>query len=153
MVGRFLGAGERLHCAAMSQDPIELRLEVVLGGGASDDQVDLAARDLRAELIESGFDRVELAEDVGPLPSGAKGGPMHAVGSIALALAPMVVPRLFDLLKEWRHRATGRSFKLKAVLNNRVVEVAFDGLHPDSATAAATQLMEHLRQAQAQGRE
>jgi hypothetical protein len=57
---------------------------------------------LREELRELDIDSID-AVDAGPAPAGAKGNAM-AIGSLALTLAPIVIPPLINLLQSWLSR-------------------------------------------------
>jgi hypothetical protein len=56
--------------------------------------------------------------------SGAKGDAV-TIGALALAILPLVIPKLVELLQTWVNRGQGRSVKIKVQANQRSVEIEF----------------------------
>ena len=121
--------------------PVSLLLSVSPGDGSSSDELDLAARDLRAELVESGIADAKL-DDSKPLPVGAKGTTGSILGDVVVAVMPTLLSKLFDLLRDWKARSPTRSIKLKAMIDGKRVEIAVDGTDADTV---AVNLLERLQ--------
>ena len=128
--------------AVMSpESPVSLLLSVSPGDDASSDELDLAARELRAELAESGIADAKL-DDGHALPPGAKGSTGSILGDVVVAVMPTLLSRLFDLLRDWKGRSPTRSIKLKAMIDGKRVEIAVEGA---DAETVAMNLLERLQ--------
>lgn len=135
----------------MNEPSIELLLQVSTGAGQADEELDRATRDLRDELLSAGTPRAELLESKGPPPPGAKGPVETIVGNIAVAAVSAMIPRLLEILKDWKIRAHGRSFKVRGLIDGRPSDILFDDLEANHALATA-RVIEHYRNAYAAGR-
>ncbi len=87
------------------------------------EELDRWTRELLAEVRQGGVQSAELVRDEA-LP-GTKAGGIEALGMIALQLAPALIPQLIGLLRDWSHRARGRSVKLKAKTATGELELEF----------------------------
>lgn len=95
----------------MATEPVQL--SVVVGIiGASDDQVDLASRQLGDELRRQDF--IEAAEPAtGAVVSGTKSAELTALGALAVKAAAAALPTLVTLLSAWVKRREGRYIELE----------------------------------------
>ncbi|MBN1148997.1 MAG: hypothetical protein JXA78_17195 [Anaerolineales bacterium] len=92
-----------------------LTIQVQLGLPSGDEQqLDLAARQLRGELLELELDSVELASG-GAAPQGVKGLEMDPalLGALVVSLGPLALDKLLGFLHDWAMRRQGRSVKIK----------------------------------------
>jgi hypothetical protein len=118
----------------MDDSMVSMQLRVGLGDGTPDDDLDLATRDLRLELLDAGVGEAEMPSAA--IPTGAKAGTGSVVGDLAIAVLPTLLPKLIDLLKEWRNRAEGRSIKVQAEVDGNPVEITIGGKGADADAAA-----------------
>ncbi|HXJ91895.1 MAG TPA: hypothetical protein VMT20_03330 [Terriglobia bacterium] len=79
--------------------------------GADAEDLERLSTRLREELRELDVESVETV-DTGPAPPGAKGNAL-AIGSLALTLAPIVIPPLINLLQSWLNRHEHASLTLE----------------------------------------
>src|SRR6478735_4618722 len=86
--------------ADMNESLVTLQVSVSLGERVPDDDVDLAARDLRNVLLEAGIEEVGFVPVERPLNS--KGSTRTLIKDLALAVLPALLPKVIDLLKEWK---------------------------------------------------
>jgi hypothetical protein len=127
----------------MDESAIKLKLTVSLGRGVPDDEVDLVTRDLRSQLLDAGMKRVDLA--TAALPANAKAGTGSVVGDLMLAVLPVLLPKLVELIKSWRAEAPKRSVTVRAEVNGAPVEIILDG--SDASAEAAGRLLAQLTNA------
>ena len=92
--------------------------------GADADHIDRDARQLRSELRELGLGSVELSTE--EAPAGTKSIDGLALGSLVMEVLPNAISPLIEFLKSWTLRRHGRTVKVKAVLQDRSVEMEFD---------------------------
>jgi hypothetical protein len=135
----------------MNEPSIELLLQVSTGAGESDEELDRATRDLRDELLGAGTSRAELVESKVPPPPGAKGPVEHLIGNIAVAAVSAMIPRLLEILKEWKTRSHGRGFKGRVLIDGHPSDILFDDLEANHALATA-RVIQHYRNAYVVGR-
>jgi hypothetical protein len=109
---------------------LSLRLDITTRGG-SEDELDLLTRAFRVELAELGFDARAPHGDYLP---GAKGEPI-SLAAVVLAIAPALLPKLLDYLRDWIIRAKGTNvhqIKLSTTLGGKPVNIEFSvGSKPD----------------------
>lgn len=101
-----------------------LTLGVEVEGDEED--VERATRQLRDEIRDLPIESVEL-ERGGVAPAGSKTGELLVLGSLAVQLAPLVMPPLVDFLKTWVTRKEGRSVVVKRKVGDRLVELRVNG--------------------------
>jgi hypothetical protein len=123
----------------MDETLVSFHVVVSPGDGAPDDEIDLTAHRLRSELLEVGVTSVELAAG-NERPTGAKGSTGTILGDLAVAVLPALLPKLIDLLIEWRKRASSRSVKVRAEIDGQTVEVALEGQDAAATFAAVERL-------------
>lgn len=123
----------------MNGSLVKVRLHVDLGSDASDEEVDVATHDLRSELLEGGVDQVDAVQRTAP--PGAK-GTGSIIGDIAVAVLPALLPKLIDLLKDWKGRSESRSIKVRAQVDGSPIEISIDGKGADAAAVAT--LLAHV---------
>ena len=101
----------------------KLNIEIS-AGDATDEDIDLMARQLLSELRESDVESVELAKGAAA-PSGTKSGDLVNVGSIVISALPAVLPAIVGLVQAWAARGQGRTVKFKGQIGGGVIE--FEG--------------------------
>jgi hypothetical protein len=108
----------------MSENTTELLIELSLEG---DDvaELDELTRQLRSEVGELNVDSVEQVS-AGIAPPGTKAVDLAAIGQMAVTLAPVVIPPLFDLLKSWVDRKPSTPVKIKVKVGNRTAQIEYD---------------------------
>lgn len=98
------------------------------------DQIELdeLTRQLRSEIEQLKVDAIESVS-AGEAPKGTKAVDWVLVGNLTVALAPSVIPPLFDLLKSWIDRKPSTPVKIKIkVGKNRTAQIEYD---PTKTTA------------------
>ena len=70
---------------------------------ATDEEIDLMARQLLSELRESDVESAQLAKGEAA-PPGAKSGDAVSVGSIVISALPTVLPAIVGLVRAWAAR-------------------------------------------------
>jgi hypothetical protein len=110
----------------MEGRPIDLRLNISTGDGESLEDLQVATVDLREELIEAGFAARTLPQARSGLPEKAKGATGSILGDIIVAAVPVVLPKLFAVLRSWKGRNHRRSFQLRPLTAHVPSEVLLD---------------------------
>jgi hypothetical protein len=104
-------------------DLIELEIEVSAQDIAEED-LDKLTRQLLGELHESDIESAELAKN-DAAPQGTKSIDPVTVGSIVVAVAPTVLPKLVEAVQAWVMRGQGRIVKFKGKVGGEMIE--FEG--------------------------
>jgi len=91
-------------------DQVESNIEV-RATDATEEDIDRMTRQLLSELRELDVESAELTKG-GPAPKGSKGDPI-TIGSIALVVLPVILPKVADLVQGWSTRGEGRTVKFK----------------------------------------
>src|SRR4029079_9961800 len=102
----------------MDHLPVRLGVRISLDGNPSDEELDIAARDLQSELLDAGLEHADLGQVAQPAP-GSKGTTGSVFGDLAIAVLPTLLPKLIDLLREWRGRSRDRSLKIRAEIDGK----------------------------------
>lgn len=108
----------------MSENSAELLIELLLEDGEPAELEDLR-RQLQAEVEDLNVDSVRPVL-LGAAPAGTKAVDMAAVGQMMVALAPTVVPPLFELLKSWVERKPSTPVKIRVKVGKRTAQVEYD---------------------------
>jgi hypothetical protein len=109
---------------SMSEHTTELLIELSLEGGDAA-ELDELTRQLRTEVEELNVDSVERVS-AGAAPQGTKALDMAAIGQMAVTLAPVVIPPLFDLLKSWVARKPSTPVKVRVKVGKRTAYLEYD---------------------------
>jgi hypothetical protein len=109
---------------SMPENPAELLIELSLDNGDSA-ELDELTRQLRTEIEELNIDSVEQVS-AGAAPEGTKALDYSAIGQMAVTLAPVIVPPLFDLLKSWVDRKPSTPVKIKVRVGKRTAQIEYD---------------------------
>jgi len=126
----------------MDHLPVRLGVRISLDGNPSDEELDIAARDLQSELLDAGLEHADLVQVAQP-PPGSKGTTGSVFGDLAIAVLPTLLPKLIDLLREWRGRSRDRSLKIRAEIDGKPVELMLDGA--DFSADAIGALVERMQ--------
>lgn len=105
--------------------PLNLSLALKLDSSADASELDRLNRSLRAEIEDLGVESVSLVS-AGPAPHGAKAVDATVVGALAIAVLPVVIPKLIEFLQSWTMRSAGRTLKIKTQIGDRSIEVECD---------------------------
>jgi hypothetical protein len=120
---------------------VNLGIQLSLGDRAPADELDIATRQLRLELLDAGLGDVDLVP--ANTPENAKGSTGSVLGDLAVAVLPALLPKVFELLMEWkRRRSAERSVKVIAKVDGKPIEVTLSGSGADADAVA--QLIERL---------
>ena len=108
----------------MSENQTELTIEVSVGQGDIS-ELDELSRQLRTEVEELKVDSVAWVS-AGDAPAGTKAVDSAAVGQMIIALAPTIIPPLFELLKSWVERKPSTPVKIKVKVGKRTAQIEYD---------------------------
>ena len=108
----------------MSEIQTELTIEVSVGQGDIN-ELDELSRQLRAEMEDLKVDSVDWVSE-GAAPEGTKAVDSAAVGQMIVALAPTIIPPLFELLKSWVERKPSTPVKIKVKVGKRTAQIEYD---------------------------
>lgn len=103
----------------------ELVISVLLDDG---DQVELQelTEQLQLEIEQLHVNSLEKVS-ISKLSKGEKGVDWTVIGEMAVALAPIVIPPLFEILKSWINRHPSVPVKIKVrVGKNRTAQIEYD---------------------------
>jgi len=91
----------------------EIIVTIQPDAGADAEDLERLSTRLREDLRELDVESIETP-DTGPAPAGAKGNAL-AIGSLAVTLAPIVIPAVINLLQSWlnRHEHAGLTLENK----------------------------------------
>jgi hypothetical protein len=94
----------------------------------SDEDLDRMTRQLLRELKNFDLESVQLKSGDG-VPAGAKGIGAATAGSIAISLAPALLPKLVEFLQAWILQGRGRTIKFKGMIAGQNID--FEGSFAD----------------------
>ena len=114
-------------------DKMDFILEVG-SADATDEERDQMARQLLSELNELDVESAELAKG-GVAPEGAKGDPI-TTGSIAIAVLPVVLPKIIETIQGWLLRGSNHTVKFKSKVSGQTID--FEGSSEDLQKILAT---------------
>jgi hypothetical protein len=109
---------------------VPLQLQVDSGNLLTPDELDRVTRSLRRALSEQDVQSVEFARDAN-VPSGAKSAEAVALGSLAVAVLPVAIPKVIEFLRDWLMRGENRTLKLKLQVGGNSAEIEYN---PGSVT-------------------
>jgi hypothetical protein len=114
------------------QETRRLILQVDLGQEADEERVDRATRQLRTELMELDIETVDFLKS-GESPDGTKSVEAVTIGSLAVVLLPIVIPKLLEFLQAWTLRGENRKVIMKTQAGDRLIELEYmpSALTPD----------------------
>jgi hypothetical protein len=108
-------------------DPIELEIEVS-AQDATEEDLDKLTRQFLGELRQADVESAKLVKS-GSSPQGTKSIDPVAIGSIVVAVAPTVLPKVLEMAQAWATRGQGRTVKFKGKVNGQRIE--FEGQAQD----------------------
>lgn len=108
----------------MSDVSTELFIELSLVDGDSS-ELDELTRRLVTEIKDLSIDSVEPVS-FGIIPKGTKAADWASIGQIVVALAPTLIPPLFELLKSWVERKPSTPVKIKVRVGKRTAQIEYD---------------------------
>lgn len=94
-----------------SERQVKLSVQLTLEDG-DEAQVDSLTRSLRQEILELDVESAEMASE-GEVPEGTKALDMVLLGTLMVAVAPIVVTQLLEFLQAWTMRREGRTLKVR----------------------------------------
>lgn len=86
-----------------------------------DDDLDMTTRQLYSELQDLDLESVALVKQ-DSAPQGAKLGDPVLLGTLAVAVGPLVLSKLLEFLHAWAMRGEGRTIRIKIELADRSLE-------------------------------
>src|SRR5882724_12931222 len=98
-----------------------LQLQVDSGSILPPDELDRITRQLRRDLSDLEVESVEFTPS--NLPSGAKSAEAVALGSLAVAVLPVAIPKVIEFLRDWLMRGENRTLKLKLQVGGNSAEI------------------------------
>ncbi len=88
-------------------------------------ELDELTRQLRGEIEELNVDSVDSVSQGSP-PPGTKAAEWASIGSLAVSLAPTMVPAVFGVLKSWIDRKPSVPVKIKVRVAGGTAEIEYD---------------------------
>jgi hypothetical protein len=112
-------------------------IELLLKDAAADaEELDGAARALRFELLDFGVEQVEAPKAAPPVP-GTKGEPV-AIGALAVAVLPRLLPKLLEFMSHWLGRTPEkRGMRVRLRDGDRMVDIELDASQASLKSALA----------------
>ena len=104
---------------------IALQLQVDSGNVLTPDELDRVTRSLRHDLSELDVQSVEFSRDA-KVPAGAKSAEAVALGSLAVAVLPVAIPKVIEFLRDWLMRGENRTLKLKLQVGGNSAEIEYN---------------------------
>lgn len=101
---------------------LELRLDQA---GLDDETTDRLTRSLRRAVEEAGLPGVEIDRTAGGAPAGARGDAL-TLGTLALAVAPVLVEQVIQLVREWAARPGAKPVKVAVRVGDREISAEYD---------------------------
>jgi hypothetical protein len=92
--------------------------------GSTPEELDQMTRQLRSELMELEVESVDLVR-AGEAPKGAKAGEILELGTLAVAVLPVFIPKIIEYLQSWSLRAESRKVSVKAQVGDRSIEIEY----------------------------
>lgn len=106
-------------------DSTELFISLSIEDGDQEELQEIT-RQLQLEIEQLHIDSAENVS-VGEPPAGTKSGDWIAIGEMAVTLAPVIIPPLFDLLKSWINRQPSVPVTIKIkVGKNKTAQIEYD---------------------------
>jgi hypothetical protein len=86
--------------------------------------LDFVTRQLRSELLDLQVESVDLiaTQDV---PRGAKSADVITLGTMAITVLPIFIPKIIEFLQSWVTRNDGKTVKVKSQAGDRSIEIEF----------------------------
>ena len=101
---------------------LPLQLQVDSGNQLSPDELDRVTRQLRRDISALDVESVELSRGAN-VPQGAKSAEAVALGSLAVAVLPVAIPKIIEFLRDWLMRGENRTLKLKLQVGGNSAEI------------------------------
>ena len=101
---------------------LELRLD---RAGLDDEDVDELTRSLRHSIEEADFAGTKVDRVAGDLPAGARGD-AFTLGALALAVAPVLVEQVLQLVRDWSARPGAKPVKVAVRIGDREISAEYD---------------------------
>ncbi len=92
--------------------------------GGTPEELDQMTRQLRNELMEIEVESVDLVR-AKEIPKGAKAGEVLELGTLAVAVLPVFIPKVIEYLQSWSLRAESRRVSVKAQVGDRSIEIEY----------------------------
>lgn len=88
-------------------------------------ELDELTRELRSEIEQLSVDSVDEVS-LGEAPEGTKSADWVSIGSMAVTLAPTIIPPLFELLKSWIDRKPSTPVIIKIKVGKKTAQIEYD---------------------------
>jgi hypothetical protein len=104
--------------------PYHLKLQVEGGHDQTSEELDTASRQLRGELLDLPVESVDwiVSQDA---PAGAKSAEVITLGTMAVTVLPIFIPKIIEFLQSWVARHDGKTIKVKSQSGDRSIELEF----------------------------
>jgi hypothetical protein len=110
--------------AVNQTEPYHLRLQLEGDPAITAEELDSATRQLRSELLDMQVESADLVatQDV---PAGAKSAEAITLGTMAITVLPIFIPKIIEFLQSWVARNDGKTIKVKSQAGDRSIELEF----------------------------
>ena len=108
-------------------DAIQVTIQIKLDD-SDPEELDALTRQLLDELNQQDVDSVDLTT-LGAAPTGTKSADAIALGTLAVAVLPTLLPKIVEFCQAWALRGQGRTVKFKGKVGGQDIE--FEGKAED----------------------
>ena len=122
---------------------LELRLD---RAGLDDEAVDELTRSLRRSIEEADLAGAKVDRVAADLPAGARGD-AFTLGALALAVAPVFVEQVLQLIRDWSARPGAKPVKVAVRVGDREISAEYDAsrMTAEEVRAVADELRAALK--------
>jgi len=99
-----------------------LHLQIDPADSLTPDELDQTTRRLRRDLSDLDVESVEFPRS-SSVPAGAKSAEVLALGSLAVAVLPVAIPKVIEFLRDWLMRGENQTLKLKLQVGGNSAEI------------------------------
>jgi hypothetical protein len=110
--------------AANRTEPYHFRLQLKGDQATTPEELDLASRGLRSELLDLQVESVDWIASA-DVPVGAKSAEAITLGTMAITVLPIFIPKIIEFLQSWVARNDGKTIKVKSQAGDRSIELEF----------------------------
>jgi hypothetical protein len=104
--------------------PYHITLQLEGDRGMHPDELDDATRQLRSELLDMQVESIDLVGKQ-EVPAGAKSAEAITLGTMAMTVLPIFIPKIMEFLQSWVARNDGKTIKVKTQAGDRSIELEF----------------------------
>lgn len=116
----------------MAEQAAQLRIELGSGENRDAEELDQLTFQVQRDIEELAVESVRRVSG-GRAPAGAKSAEAATLGALAVAVLPVMVPRLLEFLQSWTLRGENRTVRIKTQVGDRALELEYSPRDVSSA--------------------